>query len=108
MYRVSRGVLSGEERVPRRFLSRRGRDARRRAGRDREGKSALSVHSHPFDHSSSISGLDVECNSRRRARGTERAARWEREGQRERIKCWESKQQGRGRDKGNPGRKEER
>jgi len=47
------------------------------AGGGREGKSALSVHSHPFGHSSSISGPDVECDSRRKARERERE-RWER------------------------------
>lgn len=50
-------------------------DKEREGGRERtrrngESKSALSVHSHPFDHSSSISDLDLECNSRQEVRGT--------------------------------------
>jgi len=46
---------------------------RKNLGGGREGKSALSVHSHPFGHSSSISGPDVECDSRRKV-----GERWER------------------------------
>lgn len=54
-----------------------------------EGKSALSMHSHPFDHSSSISDLDLECNSRS-VRGT-RLNGWKGK----RIKCRELKLKGR-------------
>lgn len=47
------------------------------------------MHSHPFDHSSSISDLDLECNSRS-VRGT-RLNGWKRK----RIKCRELKLKGR-------------
>lgn len=50
-----------------------------------KGKSALSVHSHPFDHSSSISGLDVECNSRPKARGTRQMAEGGSEGGKDKV-----------------------
>lgn len=50
-----------------------------------KGKSALSVHSHPFDHSSSISGLDVECNSSRKARGTRQMAEGGSEGGEDKV-----------------------
>lgn len=71
-----------------------------------EGKSALSVHSHPFGHSSSISGPDVECNSQRKARG-----KWREEGE-DKVPGveaggarWKEEQ---GKDSGHPRRKKER
>lgn len=67
-------------------VNRAGETKKERTRQDGEGKSALSMHSHPFDHSSSISDLDLECNSRQEVRGT-RLNGW----RGKRIKCLELK-----------------
>lgn len=106
MYRVCPGCSPGKNACVDFFLA--ADTAGGRAGRDREGKSALSMHSHPFDHSSSISGLDVECNSRRRARGTEGEQQWKRVGAEgeDKVPRVEAAER-HGRDKGGLGREKE-
>lgn len=107
--RRGQGVLSWRTSVSISFSSwTDGRDEERENSKQNgEGKSALSMHSHPFDHSSSISGLDLECNSRQEVRGT-RLNGW----RGKRIKCLELKLKtlGRGNKErlGYSGRKEER
>lgn len=88
MYRDAARVFSHGERLFR-FFSRcecAGETKREKTRQNGEGKSALSMHSHPFDHSSSISDLDLECNSRQEVRGAKLNG-WKEK----RIKYWDSK-----------------